>query len=440
VEPGCTTWEAVPQPEASALTDPVTGQPGTRVEFRAADGELLAAEHRTATMFTWWEGLPDGVGWGGDGRIVLRARFRAAADGPHLIGAGGVGQLTLTVDGEVAAQGRTPVPADPVEAMVRPGEIRATATLQAGQEAELEVSLLPENWKQGPISIRLGVVATPDEDALLEAAVRAARDADAAVVVIGSGPAEESEGFDRATLALAGRQDELVRRVAEVNDRTIVVVNAGMPVLTPWAGQVAALGYAWLPGQATGDALADVLLGRAEPGGRLPVTLPAAEADCPVLHAIPDHGVLHYDEGLLIGYRGFDRAGTEPQFPFGHGLGYTAWALESLTVGSAAADGELELTVVARNTGTRPGRDVVQVYVAPPPDGDPGRPVRTLAGFASVTAGPGEAVEARITVPSRAFERWDEAGGGWVGPPGEYTVSAGHSSRDLTLSVRVMRD
>ncbi len=442
VEPGCITWEAVPQPEPSALTDPETGEGGTRVEFRAADGGLLGAEHRTATMFTWWEGLPEGVGWGGQGRIVLRTRFRAAHDGPHLIGAGGVGQLTLSVGGQVRAQGRTPVPADPVEAMVRPGEIRATVALRAGQDAELEVVLLPENWKQGPISIRLGVVPAPDEDALLEAAVRAATGADAAVVVVGSGPASESEGFDRPGLALAGRQDELVRRVAAVNGRTIVVVNAGMPVLMPWAGEVAAVGYAWLPGQAMGAALADVLLGRAEPGGRLPVTMPAAEADCPVLQARPDDGVLSYDEGLLIGYRGFDRAGTEPQFPFGHGLGYTSWALEALRVDEAAsakAGADLAVTVVARNTGSRPGRDVVQVYVAPPPGGDPGRPVRTLAGFASVTAAPGEAAELRIPVPARAFQRWDEASGGWVCPPGEYTVAAGHSSRDLPLSVRVMR-
>jgi beta-glucosidase len=152
--------------------------------------------------------------------------------------------------------------------------------------------------------------------------------------------------------------------------------------------------------------------------------------------------VLSYDEGLLIGYRGFDRAGTEPQFPFGHGLGYTSWALEALRVDEVAspqAGAELAVTVVARNTGSRPGRDVVQVYVAPPPGGDPGRPVRTLAGFASVTAAPGEAAQLRIPVPARAFQRWDEASGGWVCPPGEYTVAAGHSSRDLPLSVRVMR-
>jgi beta-glucosidase len=443
-EPGCITWAAVPEPDPATLADPVTGQPGTRLEFRAGRGDLLAAEHRTATMFTWWDNLPEGVGWGGQGRIILRARFRAGQDGPHLVGAGGVGQLTLTVDGTVQAQGRTPVPADPVEAMVRPGEIRATVDLRAGQEAEVEVALLPENWAQGPISIRLGVVPAPDEDAMLAAAVRAAAGADAAVVVVGSGPATESEGFDRLGLGLTGRQDELVRAVAAVNDRTIVVVNSGMPVLMPWADDVAAVGCAWLPGQATGEALADVLLGRVEPGGRLPVTLPAAEADCPVLHAIPVDGTLHYDEGLLIGYRGFDRSGAEPRFPFGHGLGYTTWSLDSVRVegpgqtrpaGPAAV---LELTLTGRNLGERPGRDVQQVYVSPP-DGDPSRPVRTLAAFAGLTAGPGETAQARVTVPARAFGRWDEAAGDWVYPPGEYLVEVGWSSRDLPASVLVTR-
>ena len=131
-EPGCVTWEAVPEPPPGSLTDPDTGEPGTRLEFRAPDGHLIAAEHRTATMFTWWEGLPDGIGWGGQGRILLRARFRADRDGAHLIGAGGVGQLALFVNGTGLAEGITPDPADPVEAMVRPGEIRATVTLRAG--------------------------------------------------------------------------------------------------------------------------------------------------------------------------------------------------------------------------------------------------------------------------------------------------------------------
>jgi beta-glucosidase len=496
-EPGCITWEAVPEPPPGSLTDPGTGEPGTRLEFRAPDGHLIAAEHRTATMFTWWEGLPDGIGWGGQGRILLRARFRADRDGAHLIGAGGVGRLALFVNGTGLAEGITPDPADPVEAMVRPGEIRATVTLRAGQEAEIQVALLPSGGAPGPVSIRLGVVPAPDEDALLAAAEQAARGADAAIVIVGSAPAAESEGFDRPGLALTGRQDELVRRIAAVNDRTVVVVNAGMPVLMPWADEVAGVGYAWLGGQAMGDALADVLLGAAEPGGRLPVTLPAAEADCPVLHADPRDGQLRYSEGLLIGYRGFDRAGTSPRFPFGHGLGYTTWALESARpAGRAAVPGagrsvrdagggirigpgeDVELAVVVRNTGTRPGREVVQAYVAPGPSAPSGagagagaeagaeavsgpaaeavsgpaaeertgagagsgRPVRALAAFGAAVAAPGETAEVRLCIPARAFARYDEQAGGWVWPGGEFTVQVGRSSRDLPLSVPVRVD
>jgi beta-glucosidase len=295
------------------------------------------------------------------------------------------------------------------------------------------------------VSIRLGMVPAPDEDALLDDAVRAARGAGAAVVIVGSGPTAESEGFDRPGLALTGRQDELVRRVAAVNDRTIVVVNAGMPVLMPWADDVAAVGYAWLPGQAMDEALADVLLGRAEPGGRLPVTMPAAEADCPVLHAIPDDGVLRYDEGLLIGYRGFDRAGTVPRFPFGHGLGYTTWALESARADAVPAGGDgirvregddLTVTVIARNTGPRAGREVIQAYVAPPPGNDR-RPLRTLAAFASATAEPGETAEVRLRIPAHAFARYDEETARWLWPRGEYTIEIGRSSRDLPLSLPV---
>jgi len=223
-----------------------------------------------------------------------------------------------------------------------------------------------------------------------------------------------------------------------VNDRTVVVVNAGMPVLMPWADQVAAIGCCWLPGQAMGDALADVLLGRAEPGGRLPVTIPAAEADCPVLHSVPDQGKLNYAEGLLIGYRGYDQAGTAPRFAFGHGLGYTTWEYQSVTASSAAVDpaGELGLTVTIRNAGRRRGREVVQAYVEPV-TAEPGRPVRTLAAFAAVTAEPGESAEVRLTVPTRAFARYDETARAWVWPPGEFAVRIGRSSADLRLSVRV---
>jgi hypothetical protein len=284
-------------------------------------------------MFTWWDRLPAGIGRGGHGSIVLRTRYLAAQGGPHVIGAGGVGRLTLTVNGIEVAAGRTDVPADPVEAMVRPGEIRATVDLAAGREAEIGVCLRPDDWPQGPVAIRLGLVPAPDDDAML------------------------SE---------------------------------------------------------------------------------AAETDCPVLHAVPEAGRLEYREGLLTGYRGYDRAGTEPRFPFGHGLGYTTWAYQSAVADSPvlAPGDDLGVTVVVRNTGPRTGREVVQAYLEPPA-ADPGRPVRTLAAFTSDTAAPGEHAAATLTVPARAFDRYDEAAGGWVRPSGEFTVRIGRSSADLPLQLRV---
>jgi beta-glucosidase len=448
VAPGCQTWVVVPEPAARSLRDPATGEPGVRLEFRGSDGGLLAAEHRYSTALAWWDQLPPGIGWGQAGSIVLITSFRPDATGPHVLGAAGVGHLTLTVDGTVVAEGATAVPDDPVEAMARPGQIRAAAEFQAGREVVVRLEFRPAADGEGPLAVRLGIVPAADEDAMLAEAEQAARRADVAVVVVGSPPMAESEGFDRSTLALPGRQDELVRRVAAANERTVVVVNAGMPVLTPWAGQVAAVVYAWLPGQAMGDALADVLLGRAEPGGRLPVTLPAAEADCPVLHAVPRAGLLGYDEGLLIGYRGYDAALVRPQFPFGHGLGYTTWAYESLHAatpglaeGHAATPGlaegeDLDLVVRVRNTGSRPGREVVQAYLAAPA-GDAARPPRELAAFASVTAPPGAAADVALSVPARAFARWDPGSGGWVWPRGQFTVHVGRSSRDLRLSVPI---
>ena len=439
VAPGCRTWTTVPEPVAGSIRDPLTGEPGLRLEFRAGDGTLIRHEHRFSTQLTWWdEGLPPGVGWGEDGTIVLLTRFRASTTGLHLIGVAGVGRLTLTVDGVVAADTVTPVPADPVQTMTRPGEVRAEVGLQAGQEAEVRLDFQPAAGIDAPLAISLGIAADEDEDAMIAEAVHAAASSAAAVVVVGSAEAAESEGFDRETLALPGRQDELVARVAEVNPRTVVVVNAGMPVLMPWADDVAAVIYAWLPGQAMGEALADVLLGRAEPGGRLPVTLPARESDCPVLHAIPRDGRVDYAEGLLIGYRGYDAAATTPMFPFGHGLGYTQWAYESASLdGPGPAPGEdARVRVAVRNTGSRPGREIVQAYVASPVAG-PGRPARVLGAFAAVSAAPGERAEVALTVPARAFAVWDPAAGGWAWPPGTFTIEVGRSSRDLRLAVPV---
>jgi beta-glucosidase len=225
------------------------------------------------------------------------------------------------------------------------------------------------------MALGYGAPAGTDEELLAEAE-RVAAASDVAIVVVGTTEEVESEGFDRVDLALPGRHDELVRRVAAVSTRTVVVVNSGSPVELPWADEVDAVLLAWFGGQEVGRALADVLLGVTEPGGRLPTTWPVAVADAPVLSTTPAQGVLRYDEDVFIGYRAWDRSAVAPRYPFGHGDGYTSWEYEQIAV-----DGH-RVSVTIRNTGTRPGREVVQIYVAPDwPDDD--RPGHSRSGRAA---------------------------------------------------------
>jgi beta-glucosidase len=324
--------------------------------------------------------------------------------------------------------------------MTRPGELRAALWLDADTETRLRLEFRPAADGAGPLAVRLGIVPTADDDDLLAEAVAVAGSADVAVVVVGSAELTESEGFDRSTLALPGRQDELITKVTAVNSNTIVVVNSGTPVLMPWAAQAAAVVFAWLPGQAFGAALADVLLGHSEPGGRLPVTLPAAESDSPVLHAVPAaDGTLRYSEGPLIGYRGFDANGVTPRYPFGHGLGYTDWTYESISCAPELGAGrDLEVSASITNTGIRSGKEVVQAYLAAPAGpATVSQPVQVLAGFATTQAGAGESVRVSLTIPARLFARYDADLAAWITPEGKYTVRIGRSSRDLRLSATV---
>ncbi|CAM5460001.1 hypothetical protein STENM327S_05196 [Streptomyces tendae] len=234
--------------------------------------------------------------------------------------------------------------------------------------------------------------------AALSEAARAAGAAEAAVVVVGTTEHGESEGYDRTVLALGATQDALVRAVAAANPRTVAVVNSGGPVELPWREEAGAVLLAWFPGQEGGAGLADVLLGRAEPGGRLPTTWPAVLADAPVTRTRPDGGRLDYDEGLHLGYRGWLRHHRPPAYWFGHGLGYTTWTYEALTVPPLTRAGDdLTVRVRVRNTGSRAGREVVQVYLARPASALD-RPARALGGYAAVRASPGETVTATVRV------------------------------------------
>ncbi|MFK3983995.1 beta-glucosidase [Micromonospora sp. NPDC050397] len=418
---------ADPRPKLAAATggewSPITAV------LRDADGEALYRAELGAATVRWMGDLPAGIDPAVLATVELTARCTPRLGGEHQLAINGFGMFSLTVDGTEIFEG--PVfdeDQDFTVAFLSPTERRFPMTLRAGEPVEVVLTQRVPDGMAGYVGFGLGhAEPTAGPDALLDAAARAAADADVAVVVVGTTEEVESEGFDRTTLALPGRQDELVARVVAANPRTVVVVNSGSPVLMPWADRVSAILLTWFPGQEAGTALADVLLGLAEPGGRLPTTWPRRAQDAPVLDTTPTDGTLRYDEGVFIGYRGWREA---PLFPFGHGLGYTTWEYESLRVEPAEAAGAPVAVVTVRNSGSRPGREVVQLYVGPT-DPDPDRPTRQLAGFGTVTAAPGETVTVRVPLAASATRIW---AGRWRTVPGRYTVEAARGVADVRLT------
>ncbi|MGA6169659.1 glycoside hydrolase family 3 protein [Streptomyces sp. NPDC012600] len=411
---------------------------------RDAEGAVLATVPLPSGQIQWiGADLPDGVTHTTLDTVEITGTFTPRESGEHTFGTRGTGSFALTVDGRPlfdGTQDRAPG-TDPLGAFFNEPVARGSLSLTEG--APVRVSL---NHRPGPATghplkgiafslVHLAPLRDPEE--LIAEAVEAARRADTAIVVVGTTERVESEGFDRTDLRLPGHQDALVHAVAAVNPRTVVVVNSGSPVELPWRDEVAAVLLAWFPGQEAGHALADVLTGAYEPGGRLPTTWPAVLADAPVTATTPTNGELPYTEGVFIGYRAWEKAGTVPAYAFGHGLGYTTWAYDTVT---ATPD---TVTVRVRNTGPRPGGDTVQVYLAPAPaPGTPERPARWLAGFARVTAAPGESVEVTVPVEPRAYQVWDEEAYGWTTVPGTYTVQAARSLADVraTTTVTVTAD
>jgi beta-glucosidase len=415
------------------VTDPATGEPGIGVRLLDSHGTELAREHRRHAQLTWLGSFGPDVPPATVAIVEVSARLTAESTGDYTVGCSGIGRFQLTVDGKVLLD--DVVSPDPAlaahEAFLLLPQWHTTIHLTAGEQADIVVRYdAPVGIDTAKLELNVEAPTGPPAEELARA-VELARAADVAVVVVGTTEEVESEGFDRTSLALPGEQDELVRAVLAANRRTIVVVNSGAPVLLPWAAEAPAILLSWFPGQEFGNALADVLSGAVEPGGRLPVTWPASEGP-PVPSTRPIDGVLDYPESIHIGHRAYLRDKIEPAFPFGHGLGYTTWDYETIdAIGST-------VRVTVRNTGHRPGREVVQVY-AERPDSTIERPARWLAGFATVDAGPDTLATVEIALPPRVFEHWDPDAGEWSLEPGMFVLRAGRSVTDLPLRASLIR-
>ena len=387
------------------------------------------------------------------GRLSARwtGSLIAPLSGEYLLSLTSLGSARLLLDGEPLV---AIVPSDPVSDSAPPppfgsaiGEAAsaievATATVRLSADESYAVTIeyaadAPEQSFFKEAMLRFGwqppaSIVTP----LVAEAVGLARQADVAVVVART---FESEGMDRPSLRLPNGQDDLIRAVAAVNPRTVVVLMSGSSVETAsWEDGVGAVLAAWYAGQEQGSAIARVLFGDVSPSGKLPLTFPRADGQTPLVSPEQYPGVdgtVRYTEGIFVGYRGYDRLGIAPQYPFGHGLSYTTFAYDDLSVTPDVSDGTSPLAVrfAVENTGARAGAEVAQVYLGLP--ADTGAPPLRLAGWVRAHLEPGERKVVTVVVDPHSADRplsfWDS--GAWATARGEITVLVGASSRDLRL-------
>ncbi|CAN5740138.1 glycoside hydrolase family 3 C-terminal domain-containing protein [soil metagenome] len=427
-ERGCGIDRGVPPIEPWLLAD------GLRVEYfadRDFGGGPVLVETAGRAQLVLLGASPTG---GSLDDLSARATgtFRPDATGAWRLGVANAGAALLLLDGEVVVDNREPVGGGFFFGLGS-STVDATVELEAGREYQLVVELQAiVGQPLAGFQVAAGRPPVTDE---IERAAAAAAAADVAVAVVGANGQWETEGHDRSDLHLVGDQEELVRRVVAANANTVVVVNAGAPVDLACAEGAAGVVVVWYPGEEGAPALADVVAGVVDPGGRLPITFPERIEDSASFDWYPGaDGQVAYGEGVFVGHRHLDARGLDPAFCFGHGLSYSTFAIGApvVEVGARSAT----VTVEVANTGIRAGTEVVQLYVGDV-EASVDRPVRELKAFAKVELGAGAATTVRLELDERSFSYWDDVSSGWVLEPGGFDLAVGRSSRDFDHHVRI---
>lgn len=416
------------------VSDPETGESGSRLRVYAADGTLLDDRHLPGALalIGFDDNYPAPVA-----RVVLRAQL--ATTGQIELGVIGKGDWLVRHGDQLLEYQVRSTAAGFGDDMLAPPARSEVVTV--GGTGIVEIESTAVGGGSGPLDNVLTVgliarVAPRDQDEVIAEAAAAAADADVAVLVVGLTEEQETEAVDKSTLYLTGRQDDLVRAVAAAARRTVVVVNSATPVIMPWIDDVDAVLWAGLPGQEGGHAIAATLLGHLEPAGRLVTTFPADDALSPAWNVTPVDGDLVYTEGTAIGYRGhYAGAAPKPAFWLGHGLGYSRWdyGTASLVESEDAAVPTISVTVT--NVGERAGREVVQVYYRP---AEVDQPVR-LVGWQVVSLPPGASAAVQVTPDDRMWRRWDQESSSWrlLSVGGELLIARGLG--DIRTSVDLPR-
>ncbi len=409
-QPGCSIERSTPTLTRLDATTP-DGQPGIALDFFANldfEGPVVARS-RFDDANLLFAGPPHPEVGGTDFSMRARCTLDVETSGEHTFSLIQAGRARVLVDGEVVLDGVTnPPPQGKHFFGMGSEQVTATVVLEAGSRAEIvvEYSSRETFLLRGA---RLGY-QPPVADDPLELAARAAAKAQIAVVIVGTNHEWESEGHDRASMDLPGDQNELIERVTAANPNTVVLVNSGAPVTMDWADRVKAVLQVWLGGQEIGAAIVELLLGEAEPAGRLPTTIPLRLEHNPSHGNFPgENGEVRYGEGVLVGYRWYDERQLPVRYCFGHGLSYSRFEIAAPRLSASELDGngQIEVLVDVTNRGDRRGAEVVQCYVAPPDDSTLSRPPRELRAFAKVWLDPGETKTARLELGWRAFAHWD---------------------------------
>ncbi len=407
-EPGCRIDKTTRQIDGRMLATP-DGRRGVLVEIFAGhdlEGDPVATIVRPDTRLVFVGEPVPGVG----GVFSFRATtiLTPERSGPHVITLVDAGRARLLADGAVLLDGFEALAPRGAEAFGM-ASIEREAAIELTQGAPVEIVIEYSSRDAAFLYLVKVGLRLADTGREIDDAVSAAASSDVAIVLVGTSDEWESEGHDRESMDLPGDQDELVRRVAAANTRTIVLVNSGAPVTMPWADDVASIVQVWLGGQEMAAAIDEVIFGEAEPAGRLPTTFPLRLEHNPTYNTFPGANDHHrYGEGMLVGYRWYDTRQLPVRFPFGHGGSYTtfAWGSASVSADVLSPGATLTVTVPVTNTGTRRGAEVVQCYLAPP-RGRSARPDRELVGFAKLWLEPGTTATASIELTERAFAHWD---------------------------------
>ena len=434
-EKGCLTHKYLPGFKTEHLK-PMLGQEGQGFSLEYFDnldfsGEPAETVLEERSKISWF---------GAFGSVVTTGRFSARLsaiytpelDGVHTFGLMSAGLSRMFLNGEQIIDNWTrQTPGDSFYSFGTVEE-RQEVELKAGQPYELVIEYRRDHGFM-IAGLQVGVLPPVPHD-LMERAVEAAANADAAILVVGTNSDWESEGNDRADMSLPGRQDELIERVCAANPNTVVVLNVGSPVDMPWFEKAKAALITWFPGQEFGNALADVLFGEVNPSGRLPTTIPMRLEDTPAFTNYPgENNRVLYGERIFVGYRWYDTRDIKPRLPFGHGLSYTTFEYSEVSVKPVCRLGEpVKVAFKLTNSGERAGQEVVQLYVRDP-EAQVARPRKELKAFKKVALKPGQSTLVEFSLDERSLAYWDQSEKAWVAEPGEFEILIGASSRDIRL-------